>query len=235
MNARISKSLSTSTRSRTRLATVAALGTAALTLTACGNGDNDDPSANADITDTPAAGASAVNEAAQGTLGNHMLEKAPYAEAKLQDPSGAEVGTVTFTDASGGRTLVAVTTEGLAPGFHGFHIHEIGSCEKEADDAGDFTASGGHLGPEEDSVHPHHAGDLPSLLVNEDGTAEMTFVTDRLSPDMLLDEDGSAVVVHEQADNFAHIPERYAADGADEDTLSAGDGGSRVQCGVVSN
>ena len=50
---------------------------------------------------------------------------------------------------------------------------------------------------------------------------------------MLLDVDGSAIIVHSDADNFAHIPERYAEDGPDEDTLKTGDAGDRTACGVV--
>ena len=40
-------------------------------------------------------------------------------------------------------------------------------------------------------------------------------------------------MIHENSDNLANIPERYAPDGADSDTQNAGDGGSRIACGVV--
>ena len=49
----------------------------------------------------------------------------------------------------------------------------------------------------------------------------------------LLDDDGTALMVHSDADNFANIPERYAPEGADEDSTSTGDAGDRAACGVV--
>jgi Cu-Zn family superoxide dismutase len=45
------------------------------------------------------------------------------------------------------------------------------------------------------------------------------------------------VIVHEKADNFANIPTRYAlpdnAPVPDQTTLSTGDAGARVACGVI--
>jgi Cu-Zn family superoxide dismutase len=54
----------------------------------------------------------------------------------------------------------------------------------------------------------HHAGDLPSLLVKQHGTAELDFRTDSFTVGQLLDS-GSAVIVHAGPDNFANIPSRY--------------------------
>ena len=65
------------------------------------------------------------------------------------------------------------------------------------------------------------------------GSGEIVTVTDRIDREQLLDDDGSAVMVHEKSDNLANIPERYAPEGPDEDTHGAGDGGSRIACGVV--
>jgi Cu/Zn superoxide dismutase len=57
-------------------------------------------------------------------------------------------------------------------------------------------------------MHGDHVGDLPSLLVNHDGTGELAFETDRFSLDDLFDHDGSALIVHAGRDNFANIPSR---------------------------
>ena len=118
--------------------------------------------------------------------------------------------------------------EGLEPGFHGFHVHGIGLCETEIESP--FTTSGGHFNPD-GTTHGDHAGDLPSLLVMADGTAELMFATDRFTIEDLMDDDGAAVTIHSGRDNFANIPERYGA--ADDATLGAGDAGSRVGCGLV--
>jgi Cu-Zn family superoxide dismutase len=56
----------------------------------------------------------------------------------------------------------------------------------------------------------------------------------------LLDGAGTAIMIHEKADNFANIPpDRYqqvvgAVPGPDEMTMATGDAGKRVACGVVS-
>ena len=82
-------------------------------------------------------------------------------------------------------------------------------------------------------MHDDHAGDMPSLLVQEDGRATLAFETDRAMLDQIFGGDGAAVIVHQGADNFANIPERYAPNGPDATTLSTGDAGSRLLCGVL--
>jgi Cu-Zn family superoxide dismutase len=127
-----------------------------------------------------------------------------------------------------GQTVVSVTATGLSPGFHGFHVHGVGVC----DGSGGFTSAGGHWNPTA-SGHGAHSGDMPSLLVGPDGTADAQFFTARFTPAELLDADGSAVIVHAGSDNFANIPTRYSATGPDATTLATGDAGSRAACGVV--
>lgn len=159
------------------------------------------------------------------------------AKAALQKADGTPAGTATFGRTEGG-TAVSLKVEGMEPGFHGFHIHATGKCEPDSTAAdkpekkGDFLSAGGHMGSEE-AKHPNHAGDLPSLLVDDDGNGELSFTTDRFTLDELDDGDGSAAMLHSGTDNFANIPERYASNGADEDTLGAGDSGTRLACGVI--
>lgn len=162
---------------------------------------------------------------------------AAEAKADLKKSDGTAAGAASFGRTKSG-TEVSVKVEGLEPGFHGFHVHATGKCEPDSvaadkpEKKGDFLSAGGHMGSDE-AKHPNHAGDLPSLLVNEDGTGELSFTTDRFSPEDLADDDGSAVMIHSGTDNFANIPERYASEGADEETAGAGDAKMRVACGVV--
>ena len=69
------------------------------------------------------------------------------------------------------------------------------------------------------------------LLVKADGTAEVTEQTDRFTVDQLFDGDGSAVIVHANADNYANIPAVYGTPNAT--TLATGDAGARFACGVI--
>ncbi len=170
-------------------------------------------------------GAVAAQDATQTPIPMMQQEGAT---AMLQDTSGANVGVVTFSQRADGKVVVLANVSGLEPGFHGLHIHEISTCDASGDLP--FSSAGGHLNLT-DADHPNHSGDLPPLLVNADGTGELMVVTDRFALADLFDTDGSAVVIHSGADNFANIPERYGT--ADADTLKAGDSGSRVACGAI--
>jgi superoxide dismutase, Cu-Zn family len=158
------------------------------------------------------------------------------ADARLYNAAGEMIGRVRF-QSHGSKVAVAVRVWNLSPGFHGFHVHAIGEC----DPGTAFMSAGGHfvLTP---GSHGEHAGDLPPLLVREDGTAQMTVVTDRFRIADLVDADGSAVILHALRDNLSNIPSRYVSSGMvpsgytggpDPVTLATGDAGSRVGCGVV--
>jgi superoxide dismutase, Cu-Zn family len=153
------------------------------------------------------------------------------AVAVLENADGDRVGVAFFRERHD-EVEVSAAVWDQTPGFHGFHVHTVGRCDPPT-----FTSAGGHYNPT-GADHGDHAGDLPSLLVTEDGSARLAFVTDRFSIRDLLDEDGSALIVHSNRDNFANIPDRYQssesdAPGPDEETLSTGDAGSRVACGVI--
>jgi Cu-Zn family superoxide dismutase len=174
------------------------------------------------------------------------------AVARLEDVNGDHVGVVRLSRADDGKVVVSVrSAEDIEPAgeFHGFHVHTTGKCDADAVDPATgetvpFYSAGGHFNPDSE-VHGDHAGDLPTLLVNDDGTAELRFVTDRFTLRDLFDEDGSAVIVHAGRDNFANIPatapdggRRYHSHledvfGPDSVTEATGDAGSRFACGVV--
>ncbi len=148
------------------------------------------------------------------------------ASATLTDAAGRRVGHVSMYERRwDGVVRLVARVRDLPAGFHGFHVHGVGRCDAPA-----FTTAGGHFNPS-GAPHGAHAGDLPSLLVNDDGTAVLKTVTDRFSIADLRDADGSAVIVHAGPDNFANIPARYG--GPDQESLSTGDSGSRIACGVV--
>jgi Cu-Zn family superoxide dismutase len=82
------------------------------------------------------------------------------------------------------------------------------------------------------------SGDLTSLQVRKDGAALLVTTTDAFTKDDLLTGKGTAIVIHAGADNFGNIPaDRYTqvngAPGPDQTTMSTGDAGKRVACGVI--
>ena len=176
-------------------------------------------------------GGAAAADSASAAAGSAQLT------ARLVDPDGGEVGVATLTGVEGG-TQVDVRVTGLPPGFHGFHVHAVGVCEPDSHSptdpsmTGDFLSAGGHIGAGE-TDHGEHAGDLPLLFVTDAGTGTLTAVTDALTPDQLTDDDGSAVMVHADPDNYANVPERYAPGGPDQMTRNTGDAGGRIACGPV--
>jgi Cu-Zn family superoxide dismutase len=160
----------------------------------------------------------------KGHYGHH---KNVAAKADLMDADGNNAGMVKFYESGkADKVGVSAKVKGLPAGFHGFHIHETGACEPN------FKAADGHLNPGNEN-HGLHAGDMPVLLVNQDGTAKLYFRTDRITLDELTAGDGTAIIVHEKPDNYTNIPERYAPNGPDETTLAVGDAGGRLACGVV--
>jgi superoxide dismutase, Cu-Zn family len=152
------------------------------------------------------------------------------ARVLLRDQAGQPVGVVKLSQKRS-NVEVRVEVDDVPAGFHGFHVHAVGECVPP------FTSAGGHYNPT-GVGHGDHAGDMPSFLVNDDGSAEMRFETDRFTVRELFDADGSAVIVHAARDNFANIPDRYHSHtedvfGPDSATLATGDAGARLACGVV--
>ena len=98
------------------------------------------------------------------------------AVAALMDAAGRRVGRVwMYERRREGVVHLEARLDDLPPGFHGFHIHTVGRCDPPG-----FTTAGGHFNPTGEP-HGEHAGDLPSLLVTDDGEATLATVTDRFS------------------------------------------------------
>ena len=191
-------------------------------------------------TGSPAPSASA----GEGSEGAEAAPSGSALEVPINAPSGEEVATATFEFSAGYATVTVQTTGtgALAPGFHGLHIHSVGECEADSvapagGAPGDFLSAGGHFQVPGNSGHPA-SGDLSSLQVREDGSAMLVTTTDAFTEDDLLAGAKTAIIIHENADNFANIPpERYnqvnGTPGPDATTMATGDAGSRVACGVI--
>ena len=160
-------------------------------------------------------------------VGCTHIGPAYQAHATLKKADGTVIGSVALTQAHQKTIIPSVKIvakiHGLRPGSkHGFHIHETGKCTP------DFSAAGGHYdpGPYGKSAltnHPFHMGDLPNLIANNRGVANLAYTTNRATlstgPLSLLNTNGSAFIVH---------------DGPDLNTPDH-PGGSRLACGVIVN
>jgi superoxide dismutase, Cu-Zn family len=179
-----------------------------------------------------------------GTEGDQQQPAAQSITTQLKAPDGTRVATAKF-DFSNGYATITIATAGagqLAPGFHGVHIHKTGKCEPNSTAPtggapGDFLSAGGHFQAPGHSVEPA-SGDLTSLEVRKDGVGMLVTTTDAFTMDDLLTGEKTAVIIHAGADNFGNIPrDRYyqtnGTPGPDETTMSTGDAGKRVACGVI--
>ena len=82
------------------------------------------------------------------------------------------------------------------------HIHNGTSCTGNRKDQ--FANAGMHYNPCK-TKHPHHAGDLLSLLENN-GYAFEIFITNRFSVKEII---GKTVIIHSDPDDFKFIVDTY--------------------------
>ena len=143
---------------------------------------------------------------------------AEKAKAEMKNRDGHSVGTVSLRQTPHGA-LVHAKLANLPAGTHAFHVHGIGKCEPP------FKSAGGHFNP---SGKKHgilvqaglHAGDMPNIHVPASGALEIEVLATGVNlDDQLFDADGSAIVMHEGADDYMTDP--------------AGAAGPRIACGVI--
>lgn len=144
------------------------------------------------------------------------------ATAELEDNEGERVGTAEFVEGPDG-VEITVQVQGLPPGEKGIHIHETGDISSS-----DFESAGDHFNPTDaqhglDNPEGPHAGDLENIVVGEDGSATYSTVNERITLSggerSVFDEDGSAIVIHSEAD--------------DQQTDPSGESGDRIAAGVI--
>ncbi|MGI8967336.1 MAG: superoxide dismutase [Cu-Zn] SodC [Limisphaerales bacterium] len=138
--------------------------------------------------------------------------------------TGKEIGTITARDGPYGLILTPQLTD-LTPGIHGFHVHEHPNCGPASKDGAPVPglAAGGHYDPKGTGKHegPYgkgHLGDLPPMIVGEDGKATLPLLAPRLK---VSDLKGRSLIIHAGGDNYSDKPKPL------------GGGGARVAGGVV--
>lgn len=152
------------------------------------------------------------------TAAVRQTESARVARVILSPLSDSRaVGIVTFTATDKGVHIQG-DVDGLTPGMHGFHIHEMGVCQADGSSAGAHynPSKGKHSSPEDPK---RHVGDLGNLVADELGHAHYDRVDPvlRLSgPDSIV---GRSLLIHEKEDDLVSQP--------------AGNSGSRISCGLI--
>lgn len=153
--------------------------------------------------------------------GSENYETGASLDVALVTRNGQPAGAARIVE-TGAGVLVRLTLSGLTPGVHAVHFHENAVCEPPFESAGD------HFNPdsrEHGFLNPGgtHAGDLPNITVDQNGTARVDvpapLVTLDSGRESLTGEGGTSLVIHSGADDYRTNP--------------AGDSGARVACGVV--
>lgn len=177
------------------------------------------------------------------SIGAAAGAKDDEAKALIRDSGGSVIGVARLEQKRDGvhfKVSVNAPLTTVTAGFHGFHVHALGVCTPP-----DFTSAGGHYNPA-GAAHGAHAGDLPILLVNSDGSgkgyAAARFVTRSFA---IADVLGRALVIHAMSDNFGNIPigsgpTQYTPNttGTTNDTATGltantGNAGARIGCGEI--
>jgi Cu-Zn family superoxide dismutase len=143
---------------------------------------------------------------------------------------GDAIGQAVFTEGPRGVMIrLDFAANALPPGWHGVHLHGVGDC---SDRANGFQASGSHVGHGERHIEhglmnpagPEH-GDLPNLFAAPGAAFGAEFYIDRATMAAefdrrhrfgLLDEDGTALLIHAAPD--------------DQQTQPIGGAGARIAC-----
>ena len=134
------------------------------------------------------------------------------------------------------EVTIHLKVEGLSDGKHAVHIHETGACEpcsaaKGHHDPGPFGQtrpdSAGDTVPATDINHPYHMGDLINIEV-KNGRGSMKHTTNRVTLSAgrlsILDEDGSAFIIHTNEDTYCDH---------ESDLKKGCAGGPRDACGII--
>lgn len=145
--------------------------------------------------------------------------------AIADDGTQTPLGTMAISETPYGL-LFTPSLQGLAPGLHGFHIHEHPSCAAGPQDGKTVAglAAGGHWDPAATGRHagPYgdgHLGDLPALYVTADGKATYPVLAPRLKTRSEIG--GRSLMIHAGGDNHADHPDKL------------GGGGARIACGAI--
>ena len=121
--------------------------------------------------------------------------------------SAGVAGTVTFTTV-GAETHVTGEITGLAPGEHGFHVHQLGDTTNGCLSTGPhFNPAGKTHGAPGDEER--HAGDLGNITAGADGVATIDITDAQIPVDGPNSIIGRAVVCHELVRRALRVPTCY--------------------------
>ncbi|XP_011551351.3 superoxide dismutase [Cu-Zn] [Plutella xylostella] len=131
-------------------------------------------------------------------------------------------GSIQFAETDDGIQVTG-TIVGLGAGKYGFHIHELGDVSSCVAAGSHFNPQGlNHGGPENEE---RHVGDLGNIEFTADGVAVVNVSDKVISLRGANNILGRTLMLHEGEDDLGM--------GGDEGSLTTGNAGGRVACGVI--
>jgi len=134
-------------------------------------------------------------------------------------------GVVNFVQ-DGDSVKISGEISGLAPGLHGFHVHQFG------DNTDGCTSAGPHYNPDgcshgapTNGQGERHAGDLGNVTAGEDGVAKLNITDSMISLTGERSVLGRTMVIHADVDDLGV--------GGHELSKTTGNAGGRLACGVI--
>lgn len=143
----------------------------------------------------------------------------------LISTTGEDIGDITVSDAGDAGVALSVTAKQIAQGPHGIHFHVKADCQTP-----DFKSAGGHINPDghqhglKNPDGPDNA-DMPNAVADANDMLSYSYTNERVTlrkrdkRPALLDEDGSALMIHINAD--------------DQITQPIGGAGARIACAEI--
>ncbi len=153
-------------------------------------------------------------------------EKIVSNTSSIINNKGEEIGTLTLKDGGNGTlSHIEIKAGGLAPGWHAVHFHSVGDCT----DHDMFKHSMAHVNFYNKkhgilNSDGYEEGDLTNIYAFSDGSAAADIFSagvrlEEGKDKALRDKDGSALIIHENADDYSSQP--------------IGGAGNRVACSVI--
>jgi Cu-Zn family superoxide dismutase len=152
----------------------------------------------------------AASSTAQPTMKRPMAESTDSKgerEADIIGTGGDTIGTAMVQPGPNGM-VIRIDAGEIPEGFHGVHLHQKGDC---SDPGAGFKASGSHIniaGNEHGLLNAdgYHVGaDFPNLYAGPERVMGELFAGG-LMLDQALDDDGFALIIHENEDDHRTQP-----------------------------
>ena len=135
-----------------------------------------------------------------------------------QIPKGTQ-GLARFVQIDEETCLIDLTVEGLSPGKHGVHIHELGDISRG------WMSTGDHFNPTDvDHGDPEHGhvGDLGNVEVDANGWGDLVVESNRVK---VWDIIGRSMVISERQDDLGQ--------GNTKESKWDGNSGPGILCGII--